>query len=63
MCGRAYIRGKVTKSPHTIFIIYANNSGDLKLYPFLNTVPVLFSTLVPAFHRLLDVRRKKNVFD
>jgi len=53
---------QVNKYPHTIFIMYVNNSRDLTIISFFNTVPVLCNTLVPAFQKLLDDLRKKNVF-
>ena len=51
--------GKVNKYPHTIFIIYFNNSRDLTIISFFNIVPVLCNSLVPAFQKLLDALRKK----
>ena len=56
------LRGQVNKYPHTIFIIYFNNSRDLTVISFFNIVPVLCNTLVAAFQKLLDALRKKNVF-
>jgi hypothetical protein len=46
---------------HTIFVIYLNNSRDLTIISSFNIVPVLFNTLVPGFHKLLDARRKKRL--
>jgi hypothetical protein len=53
------IRGQVNKYAHTIFIIYFNNGRALTIISFFNIVPVLFNTLVSAFHELLDARRNK----
>ena len=58
--GRDDIGGQVNKYPHTIFIIYFNNSRDLTIISFFNIVLVLCNTLVPTFQKLLDVLRKKK---
>jgi len=56
---KVYIGGQVNKYPHTIFIIYFNNSRDLTIISFFKIVPVLCNTLVPPLQKLLDALRKK----
>jgi len=56
---RTYLLRQVKNYPHTIFIIYFNNSRDLTIISFFNIVPVLCNALVPAFQKLLDALTKK----
>jgi len=57
-----FVLRQVKKYPHTIFIIYFNNSRGITITSFFNIVPVFCNTLVPALQKHLDALRKKNVF-